>query len=85
MTGMGSDGVRGAEAIRQAGGEVIVQDEATSVVWGMPGLVHASGQADGVYPLDSLASEITRRVRQGRPTTPAFVPGKYAATVSQSK
>jgi len=85
MTGMGSDGVRGAEAIRHAGGEVIVQDEATSVVWGMPGLVHASGQADGVYPLDSLASEITRRVRQGRPTTPDFVPGKYAATVSQSK
>jgi len=66
MTGMGADGVAGAKHIHDAGGEVIVQDEATSVVWGMPGLVHASGEADGVYPLNQLAGEIVRRVMQGR-------------------
>src|SRR5579863_2133395 len=66
MTGMGSDGVLGAQDIRDAGGNVIIQDEASSVVWGMPGLVHASGLADAVYPLDQLALEITRRVLQSR-------------------
>jgi two-component system, chemotaxis family, protein-glutamate methylesterase/glutaminase len=66
MTGMGADGVRGSECIRDAGGEVIVQDEATSVVWGMPGLVYAAGQADGVYPIDKIAPEITRRVLESR-------------------
>ncbi|MGB7586225.1 MAG: chemotaxis response regulator protein-glutamate methylesterase [Terriglobales bacterium] len=66
MTGMGSDGVLGAQHIREAGGEVIIQDEASSVVWGMPGLVYAAGQADAVYPLDHLAPEITRRVLHSR-------------------
>lgn len=64
MTGMGSDGVIGARHIRAAGGEVIIQDEASSVVWGMPGLVCAAGQADGVYPLNRLVPEIVRRVTQ---------------------
>ena len=85
MTGMGSDGVRGAEAIREAGGEVIVQDEASSVVWGMPGLVHAAGQADGVYPLDDLASEITRRVRQSRQPRAPFIPNDHATLEPQAK
>jgi two-component system chemotaxis response regulator CheB len=66
MTGMGSDGVLGAQEIGDAGGDVIVQDEASSVVWGMPGLVHASGLADAAYPLDRMATEITRRVLQSR-------------------
>ena len=66
MTGMGSDGVLGAEFIRRRGGEVIVQDEASSVVWGMPGLVCSSGQADGIYPLSQLGQEIARRVLQSR-------------------
>lgn len=66
MTGMGADGVLGSQAIREAGGEVIVQDEASSVVWGMPGLVHAAGHEDGMYPLKQLASEITRRVLESR-------------------
>jgi two-component system, chemotaxis family, protein-glutamate methylesterase/glutaminase len=66
MTGMGSDGVLGAQDIRDAGGNVIIQDEASSVVWGMPGLVHASGLDDAAYPLDQLANEITRRVLHSR-------------------
>jgi two-component system chemotaxis response regulator CheB len=66
MTGMGSDGVIGSQCIRQKGGEVIIQDEASSVVWGMPGLVYAAGQADAVYPLEKLGQEIIRRVLQSR-------------------
>jgi two-component system, chemotaxis family, protein-glutamate methylesterase/glutaminase len=66
MTGMGADGMAGARSVRQAGGEVIIQDEASSVVWGMPGAVHAAGQADAVYPLDQLSAEITHRVFKGR-------------------
>ena len=66
MTGMGSDGVRGAQEIREAGGTVIIQDERSSVVWGMPGLVHASGLDDACYPLNQLAGEITRRVLHSR-------------------
>jgi two-component system chemotaxis response regulator CheB len=73
MTGMGSDGVIGAQHVRQGGGEVIIQDEATSVVWGMPGLVRAAGLADAVYPLEQLAGEITRRVLQSR-SSKAHVP-----------
>jgi two-component system, chemotaxis family, protein-glutamate methylesterase/glutaminase len=84
MTGMGSDGVNGARRIRESGGEVIVQDEASSVVWGMPGLVQASGQADAVYPLDQLAQEITRRVSQSRAsrtisTTNDRIPQEHSA------
>jgi two-component system chemotaxis response regulator CheB len=66
MTGMGSDGVQGSQRIRAAGGEVIVQDEASSVVWGMPWLVQAAGEADGIFPLGKLAEEITRRVAASR-------------------
>lgn len=66
MTGMGSDGVRGAERIRRSGGEVMVQDEKTSVVWGMPGFTFNEGHADFVYPLDQLQVEITRRVVASR-------------------
>lgn len=85
MTGMGSDGVRGAEAIREAGGEVIIQDEASSVVWGMPGLVRAAGQADGIYPLDDLASEITRRVRQSRQPRAPLAANRYSTLEPQAK
>jgi len=66
LTGMGSDGVRGSEDIKAAGGQVIVQDEASSVVWGMPGQVAAAGCADGIYPLQEIAGEIERRVQSSR-------------------
>jgi two-component system chemotaxis response regulator CheB len=66
MTGMGSDGARGAGHIREAGGEVFVQDEASSVVWGMPGAVVHSGCANKICPLREISEEIVRRVQVGR-------------------
>lgn len=69
MTGMGSDGTLGAKAIRQAGGEVLIQDQATSVVWGMPGSIASAGLADHVYPLGAIAPEIIRRVVARRPVS----------------
>jgi len=66
LTGMGQDGLQGAEAIRLAGGQVLAQDEASSVVWGMPGFVARAELADAVLPLDELAAEIGRRVAAGR-------------------
>ena len=63
MTGMGQDGLRGCKEIRQAGGTVIAQDEATSVVWGMPGYVANAGLARRVVPLDQISGEILRRMQ----------------------
>jgi two-component system chemotaxis response regulator CheB len=65
LTGMGQDGLRGCECIREAGGRVLAQDEATSVVWGMPGAVSQAGLAEKVLPLQQLALEIDRRVHAG--------------------
>ena len=70
LTGMGSDGRIGAGRIREAGGAVVVQDQATSVVWGMPGAVATAGFADEVLPLDRVAEAIHRRLAPARPTTP---------------
>jgi len=61
LTGMGQDGVRGSEAITRAGGRVIVQDQATSVVWEAGGLVAAGGFADAALPLGRIAGELERR------------------------
>jgi len=80
MTGMGSDGVRGAQDIREAGGEVIIQDEASSVVWGMPGLVHATGLDNAAYPVERLAAEITRRVLLSRAPRAPLDLKTYATT-----
>ena len=66
LTGMGQDGLRGCEAIVAAGGQVLVQDEASSVVWGMPGAVAKAGLADKILPLDQIGTEITRLVWQSR-------------------
>ena len=60
LTGMGADGRSGAGEIRAAGGTVVVQDQATSVVWGMPGAVAAAGYADEVLPLDRVPEAILR-------------------------
>lgn len=66
LTGMGYDGARGAQAIREAGGEIFVQDESSSVVWGMPGAVVAAGAADKICPLSAIASEIAGRIALGQ-------------------
>lgn len=66
LTGMGQDGLRGCEHIREAGGQIVVQDEASSVVWGMPGFVAKASLADKVLPLDQVAEEIVRRTQMGR-------------------
>lgn len=58
LTGMGEDGRRGCEAVAASGGRVIVQDEATSVVWGMPGSVVASGIPCSILPLQSISAHV---------------------------
>jgi two-component system chemotaxis response regulator CheB len=63
LTGMGADGARGCEHIRERGGQVIAQDAATSVVWGMPGAVTEAGLADQVLPLPEITSALLRATR----------------------
>jgi two-component system, chemotaxis family, protein-glutamate methylesterase/glutaminase len=70
MTGMGYDGLRGCEAVRSAGGRVVAQDEASSVVWGMAGAVVHAGLANDVLPLGQIAGHLTRLVNQHRTTQP---------------
>ncbi len=60
LTGMGSDGKKGTEALKAGGAYSIAQDEATSVVWGMPGAVVEAGLADRVLPLPQIVPEILR-------------------------
>jgi two-component system chemotaxis response regulator CheB len=66
LTGMGSDGAKGAVTVSRGGGTVAVQDEATSVVWGMPGAVVAAGASPEVLPLDDIAPWLTRILTRGR-------------------
>jgi len=72
LTGMGHDGCLGAQKLVDAGSSVVVQDEATSVVWGMPGAVAHAGLAEAVLPLAQLAPELVRRIGHG--ATPALRP-----------
>jgi two-component system chemotaxis response regulator CheB len=75
LTGMGRDGLRGCERIRQIGGQVLAQDKASSVVWGMPGFVAQAGLANEVLSLDQLGPEIVRRLGSGRlPSAANVVP-----------
>jgi two-component system chemotaxis response regulator CheB len=71
LTGMGRDGLRGCERIREVGGQVLVQDESSSVVWGMPGAVARAGLADAIVPAAELPAELQRRVMAGRPVPAA--------------
>jgi len=60
LTGMGSDGAEGCRAVAEAGGRFVVQDEATSVVWGMPGAAAKTGLAEAVLPLDQIGPWLRR-------------------------
>lgn len=62
LTGMGQDGLRGVEGLHATGAYVIAQDEASSVVWGMPGAVVKAGLADSVVPLQGMVPEMLRRL-----------------------
>jgi two-component system chemotaxis response regulator CheB len=80
LTGMGQDGLRGCELIRETGGQVVVQDEASSVVWGMPGFVARAGLAHRVLPLNTIAGELVRRTASAsaRPAVPVSAFGGMA-------
>jgi two-component system chemotaxis response regulator CheB len=65
LTGMGKDGALGLAALRQAGGMTIAQDEASSVVFGMPGEAVRIGAAVAVLPLAAIAAELTNLAGQG--------------------
>jgi two-component system chemotaxis response regulator CheB len=70
LTGMGSDGLAGARGLRAAGGRVLAQDAATSVVWGMPGAVAREGLVERLLPLDDIAPAILAAVEgSSRPET----------------
>jgi two-component system chemotaxis response regulator CheB len=66
LTGMGQDGARGCALLHGLGASVLAQDEATSVVWGMPGAVAAAGNASQVLPLQAMREEILRLVLRRR-------------------
>ncbi|UVO38181.1 chemotaxis response regulator protein-glutamate methylesterase [Bradyrhizobium arachidis] len=60
LTGMGSDGMRGGKDIVAAGGSVIAQDEASSVVWGMPGAAANAGICAAILPLNQIGAKVNR-------------------------
>jgi two-component system chemotaxis response regulator CheB len=62
LTGMGQDGLEGCRALSRVGAQIVVQDEASCVVWGMPKAVELAGLPSAVRPLDQMADEIARRV-----------------------
>lgn len=64
LTGMGGDGLEGVRAVHAAGGLVLAQDEATSVVFGMPGVVVGAGLAHEVGPVDQLTSVVVRLAKK---------------------
>ena len=75
LTGMGSDGRNGAAEIRSAGGTVVVQDQATSVVWGMPGAIAQAGLADEILPLDRIPDAVNRHLAGVQARTGAILAG----------
>ena len=66
LTGMGKDGLNGGQAIIDAGGTMIAQDEATSIVWGMPGAVATAGLCSAMLPLSDVAAKISKLLKGGR-------------------
>ena len=64
LTGMGKDGVEGARNIKQKGGFIIIQDEETSGVWGMPKMIYEAGLADKVLPISKIAGAIIENIER---------------------
>jgi two-component system chemotaxis response regulator CheB len=64
---MGTDGTAGAAEIVAGGGSIIAQDEATSVVWGMPGSAVEAGVCSAVLPLDEIAPKVVGLLRGAKP------------------
>jgi two-component system chemotaxis response regulator CheB len=81
LTGMGRDGTKGAERIRAVGGRVVVQDAASSVVWGMPGAVVAAGHANDIVPLDRIADVLLEGVASGRRPSGRTLPRAHPASM----
>jgi two-component system, chemotaxis family, protein-glutamate methylesterase/glutaminase len=69
LTGLGQDGLAGCESLRAVGGQVLVQDQASSAAWSMPGAVAQAGLADQVLPLEQLGPEVLRRADGPRPAS----------------
>jgi two-component system chemotaxis response regulator CheB len=72
LTGMGMDGLAGGERIRAAGGRVLVQDQASSLVWGMPGQLARAGLADAILPLDQIGPRLVSLTRPRGPALAAW-------------
>jgi two-component system chemotaxis response regulator CheB len=64
LTGMGKDGLEGARRIKEAGGKILIQDEESSVVWGMPGSVSKAGLTEGALPLSEIAEVLIKSIRK---------------------
>ena len=62
LTGMGHDGVEGLREVRRVGGRIVVQDEASCVVFGMPGAAVSAGLSDGVLPIDAIGAHLVASV-----------------------
>jgi two-component system chemotaxis response regulator CheB len=65
LTGMGQDGVEGLRVVRDLGGQILVQDEASSVVYGMPAAAAKAGLADAILPLKDISARVLRAVQEG--------------------
>ena len=63
LTGMGDDGAAGLKEMQEAGSTTLAQDEATSVVWGMPGAAVKLGAAGQVLPLEKIATELLKKAQ----------------------
>ena len=60
LTGMGRDGLEGTRTVVNGGGAALAQDEATSVIWGMPGAIAMAGLCQAVLPINDLAAAVRR-------------------------
>jgi two-component system, chemotaxis family, protein-glutamate methylesterase/glutaminase len=89
LTGMGRDGLKGAERIRAVGGRIVIQDQATSVVWGMPGAIAGAGLANDIVPLsriaDTLLNAVGRRLAPHHHVLPASPPEQARVVVGAAR